>query len=125
MESVQSYVTTSLVIVVVVGLLVSIRYLRQAIVSNRRMFRMMLTCGIDEATARNPDQLLDVDMQLARRRCRRCPAPEKCDRWLSGEAIPCNDFCPNAARFMAAAENRLYHTACDPARRPGRRLDSR
>ena len=77
-----------------------------AVVSNRRMYRMMLTCGIDEMTARNPGQLLDIDMQDARRRCRRCPAPETCDRWLNGEAVPGNDFCPNAALFMAAAEAR-------------------
>ena len=124
MEGVQSYVTLSLAVITVVGLMMAIRYWHRMAVSNRRMYRMMLTCGIDDATARNPDELLDVDMRSARKRCRHCPAPEKCERWLNGEAMPGNDFCPNANRFMAAAEARLCRTSWDPARRPGRRLDS-
>ncbi len=124
MDIVQSYVTASMVFIGIVGTMITIRYWRNALVCNRRMYRMMLTCGIDETTASHPDQLLDVDMRVARKLCRRCPAPDKCDRWLNGEAIPCNDFCPNAARFMAAAEAGLCQTSWDPARRPGRRLDS-
>lgn len=123
MESVQTYVTLPLVIVALVGLMITFRYWHRAAVCKRRMYRMMLTCGIDDTTARNPDELLDVDMQQARRRCRRCPAPEQCDRWLNGEAVPGNDFCPNAQRFMAAAEAGLCQTSHDPMRRPGRRLD--
>ena len=123
MVSVQTYVTLSLAIIGVVGLPLAIRHWRRVAVCRRRMYGMMLTCGIDDATARNPDELLDVDMEQARWRCRRCPAPDKCDRWLNGEALPGNDFCPNAARFMAAAEARLCRTSFDPARRPGRRLE--
>lgn len=123
MEGAQSYVTIPLVIIAVVGLMMAIRHWHRVTVSNRRMYRMMLTCGIDDATASNPDELLDINMQQARRRCRRCPSPEACDRWLNGEAVPGNDFCPNADRFMAAAESRLCQTSWDPARRPGRRLD--
>ena len=124
MEGVQSYVTTALAIIAVVGLMIAFRYWHRVAVCRRRMYRMMLTCGIDDATARRPDELLDVDMRSARKRCRNCPAPDKCERWLNGDAMPGNDFCPNADRFMAAAEDRLYRTCWDPARRPGRRLDS-
>ena len=124
MEGVQSYVTISLVIIAVAGMMIVLRNWRHAVVSNRRMYRMMLTCGIDETTARNPGQLLDIDMQYVRRRCRHCPAPETCDRWLNGEAVPGNDFCPNADLFMAAAEARRCRVTYDVARRPGRRLDS-
>ncbi len=123
MDGVQPFVTITLAILGIVGMMIIIRPLRRALVCRRRMYRMMLTCGIDEATARNADEILDVDMQDARRRCRRCPAPETCDRWLNGEAIPCNDFCPNAARFVAAAEARHCRIKHDLARRPGRRLD--
>lgn len=124
MDGVESYVTVTLVIIGAAGLMIIIRNWHRAFVSNRRMYRMMLTCGIDETTARNANQLLDIDMQEVHRRCRRCPAPVICDRWLNGEAVPGNDFCPNAARFMAAAEPRRCRVTYDPARRPGRRLDN-
>jgi len=124
MDGVQSYVTISLAIIGIAGLMIVLRNRLHTVVSNRRMYRMMLTCGIDEMTARNPGQFLDIDMQDARRRCRRCPAPETCDRWLNGEAVPGNDFCPNATLFMAAAEDMRCQVNYDVARRPGRRLDN-
>lgn len=124
MDGVQSYVSVALVMIGIVGMIIIVRNWRHAVVSDRRMYRMMLTCGIDETTARNANQLLDIDMQDARRRCRRCPVPDTCDRWLNGEAVPGNDFCPNAARFMAAAGAGHCRVAYDQARRPGRRLDS-
>ena len=123
MEGVQSYVTISLVIIAGIGMMIVIRNWLQGVVSGRRMYRMMLTCGLDEMTARNPGQLPDIDLKELRRRCRNCPEPETCDRWLNGEAVPSNDFCPNAARFMAAAEAKRCRVTFDPARRPGRRLD--
>jgi hypothetical protein len=64
---------------------------------------MMLTFGLDEATARNADALLDIDMNAVRRRCRCCPSPETCERWLNGETVPGNEFCPNAPQFAAVA----------------------
>ncbi len=124
MDGVESYITVTLVIIGAVGVMIIIRNWRHAVVSGRRMYRMMLTCGIDKTTARNPNELLDINMQDVRRRCRRCPATETCDRWLNGEMVPGNDFCPNAARFMAAAEDSQCRVTYDPARRPGRRLDS-
>jgi len=124
MDGVESYVTVTSVIVGVVGIMVILRNRLHGRASNRRMYRMMLTCGIDETTARNADQLLDIDMHDARRRCRRCPAPGTCDRWLNGESVPGNDFCPNAARFKAAAEASRCRVTYDLARRPGRRLDA-
>lgn len=124
MDGVESYVMVTMVIIGIVGMMIIIRNWRHAVVSNRRMYRMMLTCGIDDTTARNPNQLLDIDMQDARRRCRDCPSPEICDRWLNGETVPGNDFCPNAGRFMAAAETGQCRVRYDLARRPGRRLDS-
>jgi len=123
MEGVQSYVTISLVIIAGIGMMIMVRNWLQGVISNRRMYRMMLTCGIDEMTARNPDRIPDIDLKDLRRRCRKCPSPETCDRWLNGEAVPGNDFCPNAKLFMAAAEAERCRVSYDLARRPGRRLD--
>jgi hypothetical protein len=124
MAGVESYIAVTLVIIGAVGMMIIIRIWIHAIASNRRMYRMMLTCGIDKTTARNANQLLDIDMQDVRRRCRRCQAPKTCDRWLNGDAVPGIDFCPNAARFTAAVKASQCRVIYDPARRPGRRLDS-
>jgi hypothetical protein len=124
MDGTESHLMVALVIIGATGMMIIIRLWLHAVVSNRRMYRMMLTCGIDENTARNPDKLLDIDMKAARRHCRRCPAPKTCDRWLKGEAVPGNDFCPNADRFIAAANTGQWRVTYDPARRPGRRLDN-
>ena len=124
MDGVESYITVTVVIIGAVGVMIVIRNSLRAVVSDRRMYRMMLTCGIDKTTARNPNEHLDIDMQDVRRRCRRCPATGTCDRWLNGETVPGNDFCPNAARFMAAAKANQCRVTYDPAKRPGRRLDS-
>lgn len=123
MDSFGSYVTITLVITGVVGMFTLVRYWHRGAVSNRRMYSMMVACGIDEDTARNADQLLDIDMRDARWRCRRCPDPGTCDRWLNGEAVPGNDFCPNADRFMAAVQASRCRINYQRERRPGRRLD--
>jgi hypothetical protein len=73
----------------------------------RRIVRMMLTFGIDEQTARNADALLDLDMNAVRRRCRRCLSPETCERWLNGESVPGNDFCPNQCPATIFVRTRL------------------
>lgn len=123
MDDVESYVTVTLAIIGIFGVITALGIQLRAAACNRRMYRMMLTCGIDETTARNASQLLHIDMQDARRRCQRCPEPETCDRWLNGDAVPGNDFCPNASRFMAAAEASQCRVNYDLKRRPGRRLD--
>ena len=84
---------------------------------------IMETFGIDEATARNADALLDIDMNAVRKRCRRCPSPETCARYLNGETVPGNDFCPNAPQFAAVVQARQCRLRYDPGHRPGRRLD--
>ena len=89
----------------------------------RRIVRMMLTFGIDEQTARNADALLDLDMNAVRSRCRRYPSPETCERWLNGESVPGNEFCPNAPQFAAVVQARECRLHYAPGHRPGRRLD--
>jgi len=124
MDNAESHLTIALVIIGVATMMIIFRNWVHAVVSNRRMYRMMLTCGFDEKTACNPDKFLDIDMKDARQRCRRCPAPDVCDRWLNGEALPGNDFCPNAYRFNAALRATQRRVTYYPARRPGRRLDN-
>ena len=120
----MSYVTVTLAVFGIFAMMILLRNWRQSIISRHRMYRMMLACGIDPTTASHPDQLLDIDMQDARKRCRRCPAPDLCDRWLNGETLPGNDFCPNAARFMDTLETGRCRVRYEMARRPGRRLDN-
>ena len=123
MDGVGSYVTVTLALFAIAGMMIVIRNWRNAVVSNDRMYRMMLACGFDETTARDASRVLDIDMQAVQKRCRACPAPDTCDRWLNGEAVPSNDFCPNATCFMAALETSQYRVKYDQAKRPGRRLD--
>jgi hypothetical protein len=124
MDFVNSYITAGIAVAVLVSVLFILYFWYKIFVSNRRIYRMMLTCGIDEDTARLADQLLDIDMVGVRRRCRVCPVPETCERWLNGEAVPNNQFCPNVWHFANAVKPRRPHLRYDPAHRPGRRLDA-
>lgn len=123
MDVVDSWSTVAIGVAVLVGITIIILNWVRSLISNRRMYRMMLSCGIDEDTAKYADQLLDIDMGSVRRRCRNCPVPETCERWLRGEAVPSNDFCPNVWHFLGAAQNTQDQSKYDPEHRPGRRLD--
>lgn len=123
MYVINSYVTFAIYLVVFLAVSAAVFQWQQSLAVRRRVLRMMLTFGIDEATARNADALLDLDMRAVRRRCRRCPEPETCERWLNGETVPGNEFCPNAPQFAAVAPSRLCRMHYDPGHKPGRRLD--
>ena len=119
----NSYITFAIYLAVFLLVAVAMFQWQQSRAVQRRVLRMMLTFGLDEATARNADALLDLDMDAVRRRCRRCPSPETCERWLNGETVPGNEFCPNAPQFAAVAQARQCSLHYDPGHRPGRRLD--
>jgi hypothetical protein len=123
MYPIDTYLTlsTCLAASLVAALAVSRRQRSKAIA--RRIVRMMLTFGIDEREARNAEAMLDIDMKAVRRCCRRCPSPTTCERWLNGESVPGNDFCPNAPQFAALVQSRQCRVRYDPGHRPGRRLD--
>jgi hypothetical protein len=95
----------------------------RATVVDRRIVRMMVACGIDDSIAKKASRNLDIDMDEVRRRCRACPEPETCERFLSGAAVPDNSFCPNAVTFRALAKPEACRVHYDPRHRPGRRLD--
>lgn len=124
MDFVNSYIAAGIAVAVIVSVLFILYHWHGIFVSNRRIYRMMLTCGIREDTARFADQLLDIDMDGVRKRCRRCPVPETCERWLNGEAVPSNHFCPNAWHFASVVEAGEKPLRYDPGHRPGRRLDA-
>lgn len=123
MDFVNSYITAGIAAAVVISVLFIVHYWYRIVVSNRRIYRMMLTCGIDDDTAKYPDQLLKLDMDGVRRRCRNCPVPETCDRWLNGEAVPNNHFCPNVWHFASAVDSGQDQLRYNPKHRPGRRLE--
>jgi len=104
MVFVNSYFTVAIYLAVVVSLILAIFHWRNSLATESRMRRMMESCGIDQVTAENADQLLTIDMYAVRNRCRHCPATGLCHHWLSEEAATSNDFCPNAPFFRDAAK---------------------
>ena len=123
MYLINSHITVAIYLAVFLVVTVAAFQWQQSKAVRRRILRMMLTFGIDEETARNADALLDIDMNAVRRRCRRCPSPETCERWLNGETVPGNEFCPNAPQFAAVVRERECRLHYDRGHRPGRRLD--
>ena len=123
MYVINSYVTLAIYLFVFILVSAAVFQWQQTRAVHRRVLRMMLTFGIDERTARHADALLELDMRDVRRRCRRCPEPETCERWLNGETVPGNAFCPNAPHFAAVAASQQCRMHYDPRQKPGRRLD--
>ena len=119
----NSYITLAIYLAVFLVVTLAAFQWQQSKAVKRRILRMMLTFGIDEEMARNADALLDIDMNDVRRRCRCCPSPETCERWLNGETVPGNEFCPNAPQFAAVVQAQQWRLHYEPGHRPGRRLD--
>ena len=92
------------VAIIMVGVAVgSIVWLRSnmAAVSAWRMMRMMKRIGLDPGTIKNTlwDSKTMTIRKEVRRRCRRCPREDLCERWLAGKVEGGNTFCPNAETF--------------------------
>ncbi len=106
MSFVNSYITVAVWLVVIGIVIIAILRWHVSDNSESRLKRMMLSCGIDEVTAQYADNLLKLDMDAVRSRCRQCVATDLCDRWLDGEAVAGNSFCKNAWYLTAAARSR-------------------
>lgn len=119
----ESWIGVSIAMAVIVGATLVACFRVRATIIERRIARMMVASGIDEAVARQPQRYLGIDMKEVRRRCRNCPDPETCDRFLNGGAVPDNSFCPNAAGFHSLVDSKECRLRHDPRHRPGRRLD--
>ena len=72
--------------------------------SVKRMAGMMARAGLDPVALGDPQA--KTMLKAPRRRCRRCPSEDLCDRWLAGTVPGGNAFCPNAQTFrsLSAAE---------------------
>lgn len=78
------------------ALLVAIRrYMASA--SERRMTSMLQRIGLDPAIVSSNDT--EAIMKEIRQRCRSCMSEDVCERWLAGEELGENVFCPNARVF--------------------------
>ena len=105
MVFINSYFTVGLALAVIGAVFLVILRRRQSTATESRMERMMVSCGIDEARAASEDQSLNIDFDAARIRCLNCPVTYLCDRWLDGEAVANNSFCPNAWIFQRPASD--------------------
>ena len=77
----------------------------QAAASAERMKGMIARLGMGRGSATLDFARTGAIMEETRRRCRRCPREDFCNRWLAGEVEGSNAFCPNAPTFdkLAAA----------------------
>jgi hypothetical protein len=99
----NSYFTVAIYLALIVAVVLPILHWHQSTTVDGRLQRMMVSCGIDEKSAVHAEQLLNLDMDAARSRCRNCQVTVLCDRWLDGETDVNNSFCPNAWLFTRAA----------------------
>lgn len=86
--------------VIMVGIAVALVYgIRQYMIaqSERRMRTMLIKIGLDPTIAASGDS--QKIMSEVRQRCRTCATEDVCERWLTGEEIGDNVFCPNAQVF--------------------------
>lgn len=70
-----------------------------AAASARRMKGMIARLGLGRESAILDFTRTGAIMADTRRRCRRCPRDDYCNRWLAGEVEGSNAFCPNAPVF--------------------------
>ncbi len=70
-----------------------------AAASARRTMGMMKRVGLSPETASRDDAATKALVKEIRRRCRRCPREDFCDRWLAREVDGDNAFCRNAQRL--------------------------
>lgn len=73
------------------------RYLAAA--SAGRMSRMMARIGMDPSIVTGGRPPIEALVKQMRRRCRRCPSEDLCERWVAGRAKGGHSFCPNKRAF--------------------------
>jgi hypothetical protein len=105
MYFVNSYFTVAVYLTVLFGAILAVLHWRNSRAVTSRIQRMMLCCGIYEEADVRAEQLRKLDMDAVRSRCRHCAVTDLCDRWLDGESIGSNKFCPNSWHFIEAANS--------------------
>lgn len=77
----------------------------EAAASAGRLAGMMLRIGLDPAIAGPRGLPTTANMNQVRRRCRKCPHEDVCERWIAGSVESDNSFCPNARVFRSLSES--------------------
>ena len=103
MYFVNSYFTVAIYLAVIASVMIAILRRHETVAANRRLLRMMVSCGIDGETAANANQLLNLNIGVLRDRCRNCTVTDLCDHWFDHEGVESNSFCPNVWHYAAAA----------------------
>lgn len=77
-----------------------------AAASAGRTMGMMKRVGLSPEAASRDDAATKALVKEIRRRCRRCPREDFCNRWLAREVDGDNAFCRNAQRLGMLGEAR-------------------
>lgn len=96
----------SAVVIMVGAAVAAVVWLRtsQTAAAAARMNGMMMRFGLDYGMSARGDRRTITSLEEARRRCRRCPREDLCDRWLAGDVKGDNGFCPNGQIFRLLSE---------------------
>ena len=78
----------------------------EAAASAGRTMGMMKRVGLSPEIASRDDAATRALLKEIRRRCRRCPREDFCNRWLAREVDGDNAFCRNAQRLGMLGEAR-------------------
>ena len=97
MENSLIQIVVAVIMVIVAAALVIGGRWYQSRTSERRMHRMLEAVGLDPDIASSGD--LELIMGEVRQRCRHCQSEGLCERWLEGEEVGSNEFCPNSRVF--------------------------
>ena len=97
MENSLAQIVVAAIMVIVAAALVVGGRMYQVRTSDRRLHRMLEATGLDPEIASSGD--LEVIMDEVRQRCRHCKSEGLCERWLDGEEVGSNEFCPNSRVF--------------------------
>ena len=85
-------------IMLAVAVAIAVGYRRYlAAGSERRMRAMLEAVGVDRDLIASRDAA--TIMAEVRGRCRQCQSESVCERWLEGEEVGKNEFCPNRQVF--------------------------
>jgi hypothetical protein len=90
-------IVAAVVMLIVAAALVFSGRRYQVRTSEQRLRRMIETTGLDPEIASSGD--LELIMDEVRQRCRQCQSEGLCERWLVGEEVGSNEFCPNSRVF--------------------------
>ncbi len=93
--TITQIIAAILLVAVIIAIFIWIQR-SEAAGSARRTMAMIKRIGLAPRLAKLGGARTNAIMKETRRRCRRCPREDLCERWLAGEVEGSNAFCPNA-----------------------------